>query len=174
MLVRIPVRFTVFAVAMSLAASVVASASPSQAIRDMKADGRLDRAYSTADLRSAANKSRGTTIEDDLDRAYVRQLRVEVGGFSEEPASAPPAPEAAKPATKVVKGQQQAERPVQATPVRVQNENPGAGLPGFSPGLTRPASGLPLTVTVLGFLGSGLLVAGLASGVARRRLNRSH
>ena len=78
MLLRIPVRITAVAVAISLASSLLASASPSQAIRDISADGRLDRAYSTADLRAAASKARGTSIERGLNQAYVRQLLVEV------------------------------------------------------------------------------------------------
>ena len=179
MLVRFPVRFTLLMAAMSLTFAALASASPAQVIRDFKADGHLDRAYSMGELRAAANESRGTAIEDGLNEAVENRFLVELAGFTPARRSSPPLASATSTrkatTTKNAKIRNEAERVVVPTPVRTANEvAPGAGLPGFTPNpVGSPAGGLPLAVTILGFLGGALMISGLASGVARRRLSRS-
>ena len=173
MLVRIPVRLLLLILVVSLTSAVSAVASPAQVIRDFTADGQLDRTYSVDDLRAAAHQSRGTKTGDGLNQAFVDQLSVDIGGFSPptQRRSASPAPGAgAKSRPKTSKGAKIQKEVVPRAPVL-----PGAaGLPGFTtPPAGSPAGGLPILVTVLGFLGGALLLSGLTSGVARRRLNRS-
>jgi hypothetical protein len=179
MLVRIPVRLLLLILVVSLTSVVSAFASPAQVIRDFSADGQLNRTYSWGDVRAAAHQSRGTVTGDGLNQAIVDRLSVELGGFSAptRSRSAAPAPGAvakSTPATsKKAKTQKEIALPARATP-RNEAELPAAGLPGFTNApVGSPAGGLPILVTILGFLGGALLLSGLTSGVARRRLDRS-
>lgn len=165
MLVSNPVRSLLAALLLLGVATTGALSSPTQVIRDYRADARLDRPYSARDLLEAGKRVEGTPLAAGLNQAIYDRLAVDVAGFQPKARSARPAPGAKVSRVKVAN-----ER---TAPVdRNANELPGS-LSGISSAPAgRPAGGLPVAVTVLGALAAALALSGLASGIARRRTNR--
>jgi hypothetical protein len=149
--------------------AATAIAGPGAVIDDYRADGRIDGAYSVADLQGALalmkEQAQYGAFRDVVGDALVSAaagLRSGERGAKAEVRSAPPPPAAAQPS-----GGQQSQERASSDPgaERTQAELP-AGLPSSPP--ADPESGLPVGFVVLSGLAGLLLVSGIGSTVYRR------
>lgn len=134
-------------------------ASPTDVIADYSADGVIDADYSVNDLRGAlgvVQEQTGAGAEyavfaDLVSQALTQNLAGTSGSDREDVTTKTPHAR-----TTTVS----APTPVTATPV-------GEGLP--TPPAANPGEGLPMVVPIMGVIALGLVVAGTASAVWRRR-----
>lgn len=148
-------HLTLFVALLMSVPAGAALGSPSDVVRDFRANGQLTRDYSTVDSQAAL--ALVTAAERDrLSDAIVGRDIVSLLGVHAPARVAAPPPEATTPP---------------ASAVRTSNEI--RAIEDLLPTpLREPATGLPLFVAVLAGLAGGLMIAGAASGVALRRLRR--